>query len=229
MKIQIIKASDDPETAMRQTLALIGRAIKQGSRDLKIRNYAARLASTARPKDYFGQVKAIYDSFVKTWRYVKDPLDRELLSFSPDVLYRLVIGADGKGAGAGYGVGDCDCASAAIGSLLQSIGFPVRLATTADPRAPMGGTFGHVFAQALIPRMGWITVDPVLHPLQGLGAVAPHSRLAIWTLDGELIAAKGNYKKKREVRRWRCMVSEKIDLLGIIFSPIRLTKACLAR
>lgn len=195
---------DDPEV-MKATIAFIGNAIKKGSRHLPLRNYSAALASQAPPKDYLNQVKRIYDAFTKTWRYVKDPVSRELVSYSPEALYNLVIGADGKGAGLGFGVGDCDCASAALGAQLESIGIPVRLATTASPKAPMGGTFGHVFIQAKIPRLGWVSVDPVLFPTQPFGATAKHSRIAYWDLNGNLLGAFGNYvppKKKREVSPW---------------------------
>lgn len=204
MEIERLRVDGDNETVMRVTLAKIGEAIRAGSQYLPLRNYAAAVASTAGPKDYLGQVQAIYDRFVRSWRYVKDPVSRELVSYSPEALYKLVIGADGRGAGEGRGVGDCDCATAAIGAQLEAIGMPVRLATTADRHALSGSLFGHVFAQTLVPKLGWVTVDPVLYPARPFGAIAPHSRIAIWDLEGRMIGARGNYKpkKKVEVYQW---------------------------
>lgn len=177
---------------MRGTVRVIGQAILEGAEYLPIRNYAAALATTAPPKDYLGQLNAVYDNFVKKWRYVKDPAHKELVTRSPEASFRLVMAGDGVGVGLGRGAGDCDCATIAIGSQLQSIGFPVRIATTADPKALSGPMFGHVFAQAFVPKIGWITVDPVLHPFRPFGATAPHSRVAFWGLDGRLLGYNGN-------------------------------------
>lgn len=223
MILSKVTVDGDNEAMMHETLRLIGKAIRTGSRDLDIRNLAARIASTAPPKDYLGQVKAIYDWVTRHWRYVKDPVTRELLSYSPKVLLKLVLGADGKGAGEGFGVGDCDCISAGLGALLESVGFPVRLGTTMRPGAPVGGTFGHVFPLTYLPKQGWISVDPVLYPKQPMGAVAAHSRLAIWDLHGRLVRAKGNYRrrgntaKKKEVR----LCTEVINKGGRTFKQCR--------
>lgn len=103
-----------------------------------------------------------------------------------------MLALDGIGVGLGKGAGDCDCATIAIGAELLATGFPVRIATTADPRAPAGNMFGHVFPQAMVPGLGWITVDPVLHPHRKAFAIAPHSRIAFWDLSGRLLGYSGN-------------------------------------
>lgn len=181
-----------PLETMRGTVAVIGRAILEGSEYLPTRNYAAALATTAAPKDYLGQLNAVYDNFVRKWRYVKDPAHKELVTRSPEASYRLVMAGDGVGVGLGRGAGDCDCATIAIGSQLQSIGFPVRIATSASPNSLSGPMFGHVFAQAYVPKIGWVTVDPVLHPFRPFGSTAPHSRMAFWDLHGRLLGYTGN-------------------------------------
>lgn len=172
------------------TIALIGKAIRDGSTYLPIRNYAATLAAKAPRKDFWGQLLNVWNDFLKRWRYVRDPHQTETVTTDPKALFNLVIGHNG-GSGQGMGVGDCDDATAAIGALLMSIGFPIRIATTAPPNAP-GLHFTHVFAQAKVPGRGWITVDPVLVPhKKNLGDIADHSRLAVWNLYGQLIASKG--------------------------------------
>lgn len=177
---------------MTKTLKLIGHAIRKGSQYPPIRNHAAKLASTAAPKDYVGQVKAIWNDFLKRWRYVKDPVSIEMLTYSPVAIWRLILAGDGKGVGAGRGAGDCDCATIAMGSLLESVGFPVRIGTTSPASSMPGPYFKHVFIQANIPKVGWVTVDPVLHPTRGLGDTSPHSRIAFWNLDGQLLGYHGN-------------------------------------
>lgn len=181
-----------PKTKMLETIRLIGKAIRNGSKYLPIRNHAAGLATLAGPKDYLGQVKQIYLDAVDRWRYVNDPFGTELLTYGPEALARLVLGLDGRGVGRGRGAGDCDCITAAIGAELMSIGRPVRIAITAPDNAPPGSNFSHVFIQAFVPHHGWVTVDPVLHPKKGFGAITDHSRIAFFSLSGNLISYNGN-------------------------------------
>lgn len=177
---------------MRKTIRLIGQAIRKGSRHLPIRNHAAALATLAPPKDYYRQAQNVYTDIINRWRYVRDPVSRELLTFGPEALATLVLNLDGRGVGRGYGGGDCDCVAAATGALLESIGFPVRLAVTAPPKAPPGSLFAHVFIQTFIPKHGWTTVDPVVHPQHGFGHTPVHSRIAYFSLSGQLLGSQGN-------------------------------------
>lgn len=176
---------------LKQTIIAIGNAINSGSQYLPIRNYAAALATTAAPKDFIGQLHAVYTDFLKRWRYVKDPFRHELVTRSPKAIWRLVMGGDGVGVGLGRGAGDCDDATVAIGSILESIGFPVRLATTSKRSHPRS-LYSHVFAQAFVPKVGWVTVDPVLHPSKGFGDIADYSRIAYWDLNGNLLGLGNN-------------------------------------
>lgn len=177
---------------MRQTIRMVGDAIKTASQYLPLRNHAASLATLAKPKDYLGQVAQIFQDAVKRWRYVNDPFGTELVTYSPEAIYRLVLGLDGKGVGRGYGAGDCDCISAAMGAQLLAIGRPVRIAVTAPPGSPAGSGFTHIFVQTKVPKIGWVTVDPVVHPRHGLGYTTPHSRIAYFGLDGQLMGHAGN-------------------------------------
>lgn len=181
-------------TQVKETLRVIGAAIKRGAEDLDIRNHAAALATTARPKDYLGQLQAVYKDFVKRWRYVKDPAHKELVTASPAAIKKYILALDGIGLGYGKGGGDCDCVTVALGAELLSIGFPVRIATTADPGWPAGNLFGHVFIQAKVPNRGWISVDPVLFPTHRPLATARHSRIAFWDLQGSLLGYNGNVR-----------------------------------
>lgn len=191
-KITSVRVPDDARSKMMRTIKLIGKSIQTGSKHLPIRNHAAALATLAKPKDYIGQVHQIYKDAIQRWRYVNDPFGTELLTFGPEALSRLVLGLDGFGVGRGKGAGDCDCITAAIGSELMAIGRPVRLGVTAPKWAPPGRQFTHIFAQALVPNFGWVTVDPVLHPNKPFGTTATHSRIAFFDLSGNLMGYRGN-------------------------------------
>jgi hypothetical protein len=195
--IQRIRTRGGNIGKMRATVRQIGRAIRRASVYLPIRNLAARVAARAAPKDFLGQLENIYTDFLGRWRYVRDPVSRELVTASPEAIYRLVLAGDGVGMGEGLGAGDCDCATVALGALLESTGFPVRLGTTAN--AQPGPLFGHVFIQAHVPQKGWVTLDPVLHragmhPKKKFGSVAKHSRIAYWDLNGRLVRSQGNVR-----------------------------------
>lgn len=177
----------DAPTAQRFTVGLVAKAIREGSSYLPIRNLAASLASTARPKDYLGQVRAIYNDFINRWRYVRDTYGVETLAASPNALWKLVLAGDGRGVGAGYGAGDCDDAAAAIGAELAAIGMPIRIATARNPDSTRQ-LFSHIFVQANVPGHGWISVDPVGHPAHGFAWTPPHNAIATWDLDGRQIA-----------------------------------------
>lgn len=187
-----LKITGGPKAKMIATIRYIGKAIRQGSQYLPIRNHAAALATLAPPKDYLGQVKQIYDDAVKRWRYVNDPFGAELLTYGPQALANYVLALDNKGVGNGLGAGDCDCITAAVGSELMAIGRPVRIAVTAPKNAPAGDNFSHVFAQAHVPGHNWVTVDPVLFPKQEFGAKHQHSRIAYFNLSGKLQSYAGN-------------------------------------
>jgi len=173
--------------AQRFTVDLVAKAIRDSSSYLPIRNLAASIATRARPKDYFGQVKAIYDDFVQRWRYVKDPVGVETLAASPRAIFYLVLNGNGQGTGGGLGAGDCDDAACGVGSMLAAIGMPVRIVTSRNPRATRG-LFSHIFVQTLVPGHGWISIDPVGHPLHGFAWTPPHSAIAIWDINGQQIA-----------------------------------------
>ena len=192
--LQSIKIPGQVYDQMRATVDIIGKAIKDGSRYLPIRNRAAALASRARPKDYLGQINEIFDDFVKRWRYVKDPVGKELVTTSPQQLFHLVMGgrSNDPGVGLGRGAGDCDDAACAIGAQLAAIGIPVRICTISPQGAPPGRLMSHVFVQGQVSGLGWITVDPVVFPKHGMGYTPPHSRMAIFDLEGNFLEGSGN-------------------------------------
>lgn len=180
------------ENAMIFTIKKIGQGIKEGSKYLPIRNFAAAAAWKAPRKDYLGQLKEIWNAFVKRWRYVKDPDRVELLQSGPKAIAQLTIGLFGGVDGRGRGVGDCDDCAMAIGAMAKAIGFNVRICTTAKKGFPMS----HVFVQCQVPKMGWVTVDPVILPNKSFGQMPDFYAMNIYDLDGQQI---GRVIKRRSV------------------------------
>lgn len=185
---QIAIHSASTAASLRETIRLIGRAIVEGSAYLPLRSHVARIATKAAPKDYLGQLRAIYQDFLSRWRYVRDPFHFECVPVDGPTIWGQVWGADVKG---GKGWGDCDCAACALGAGLSACGFAVRLVTIAGPTT--AGPLSHVYIEAFVPRFGWVPVDPVGFPAHDLGWQAPAKRRAIWGLDGKLIAAAGDW------------------------------------
>jgi hypothetical protein len=178
---------------MTTTIRRIGDAIHQGSHHLPTRNLAASLATTAPRKNYREQARAIFNGFVQRWRYVHDPLTRELLTEGPDASFRWVMAGDGRGLGYGLGAGDCDCATIALGSLFEAVGLPVRLATTAFPGKPPGRLMNHIYPEVFVKNGGWIPADPVGYPEKKFGQESKYSRKAIYDLSGNLVKTFGNF------------------------------------
>jgi hypothetical protein len=180
-------ATPNARAAQKLTIQLVAKCIRDSSSYLPIRNLAASVATRAAPKDYFGQVQEIYKDFLDRWRYVRDTFGVETLAASPRAVFHLVMGGDGRGVGGGKGAGDCDDAACAIGGLLAAIGMPVRIATSRSPMRTTG-LFSHIFIQCHVPGHGWISVDPVGHPVHGFAWTPPHSAIALWDINGTQIA-----------------------------------------
>lgn len=174
---------------LRRTISLVTKGIRGGSTYFPIRQHAAAVAATAGPKDYMGQLSALYDDFTKRrWRYVKDPLLAEMVHVSGPAIWSNVWGA-----ASGQGTGDCDCATSAFGAAAASIGFPVRVVTSVPfgrPRGPLGRLPGHIYPEIFVKGPGWIPADPVVYPQHGLGYASPAAARSRWDLWGKPIAGE---------------------------------------
>lgn len=188
---------------------MIGRGIRDGSQYLPIRQHAAALASRAGPKDYLGQLEALFGDFVQRWRYVRDPLRQELLAISGPAIYGQIMGFSSPPPGRGFG--DCDDATVAIGALAESIGLKSRIVTIATPESRQ--LFSHVFPQVHVPKVGWVSADAVGFPNHPLGWTPPHKRWAVWDTRGNLLCARGSFPPsfRREFRAMRA-----VDVSGFL-------------
>lgn len=175
---------------MKKTIRLIGKAIRDGALYLPIRHLAGRAAAVAPPKNYYAQIRSIYDAITKQWwRYTYDPKGAEVLTVDPKRIFEITLG---RGNPNHIGYGDCDDIATASGALLRSIGMDLAICTTVKPGSPF--IFDHVFLMVKPPKgPKWIPFDPVLYPHKGCGDITKFQRLALWDLNGKLISRRGPF------------------------------------
>jgi len=167
-----------------KTIAMVGEGIRNASTYFPLRDYAAKLAATAGPKDYYGQLAAVYNDLVRRWRYVRDPVFAEQIATSGPAIMDIVLGFAG-----GRGRGDCDDIAAALSAVMSSIGFPVRLVTSTPHGAIMPR---HIYPEVFVRGLNkWIAADPVLHPRKGLGDQPLAKSRQRWDLFGREITTAG--------------------------------------
>ena len=97
------------------TAGIIGRMIRDGSKDFRVRQKAIeifRVAGVA-PKDRFGEIRSLFEWVRRNIRYTRDIFRVELLHTARRMLELRA--------------GDCDDMTILLGSMLMSTGYPVRL------------------------------------------------------------------------------------------------------
>ncbi len=132
----------------RITARHIWRLIRSGAKDFYVRQKAIDilLARGIEPKDYLGEIQAIFEWVQRNIRYTKDPFRIEALHSARRMLELRA--------------GDCDDMSILLGGMLEAIGHPVRLVLTGpDPLRPR--IFTHVYVE--VHHGGrWIPLDPTM-------------------------------------------------------------------
>jgi hypothetical protein len=137
----------------RKTLEHIQRLIREGAKDFYVRQKAIDilLARGIRPKDYLGEVKALFEWVQRNVRYTKDPLSVETLHSARRMLELRA--------------GDCDDMTILLGAMLEAIGHPIRLVIVGpDPRRPR--FFSHIY-QEVNYKGRWIPLDPTVPHAMG--------------------------------------------------------------
>jgi Transglutaminase-like superfamily len=131
-----------------KTAAHIAQLVKQGAKDFQVRQTAIDILMERgiRPKDYRGEIRALFEWAQRNIRYTKDTVRVEVLHSARRMLE--------------LGAGDCDDFSILLGAMLEAIGHPVRLVLTGpDPRKPM--LFSHVYVEAYCQGR-WIPLDATM-------------------------------------------------------------------
>ena len=132
----------------RKTLEYIQALIQQGVKDFYVRQKAIDilLAHGIKPKDYFGEIKALFEWVQRNVRYTKDPFRVEVLHTARRMLELRA--------------GDCDDMTILLGAMLEAIGHPIRLVIVGpDPIRPR--FFSHIYLEANY-KGKWIPMDPTM-------------------------------------------------------------------
>ena len=173
------------------TLAVMGKTARAASREWTLQRWAGELAAKAGPRDYVGQLRAIYDDLTRNrWRYVMEPGER--VPGTPRALFSYTLGTRYNGCddpnrcdvlGTPWkrrGFGDCDDVSALVAAAALGIGMHPAFRVV---RWPNGA---HVSVVVRTPRGKWVSVDPVGYPDKPFGWALHPAGAAVqfWSLDG---------------------------------------------
>jgi len=143
-----------------RTVEHIRNLIRQGAKDFRVRQAAIDilLQQRVRPKDYLGEVKALFEWVQQNVRYTKDTFRVEVLHSARRMLELRA--------------GDCDDFSIVLGAMLEAIGHPVRLVIT-GPNRRRPDLFSHIYIEVLCDGR-WIALDATMPHAMGW---APRTRV----------------------------------------------------
>jgi transglutaminase-like putative cysteine protease len=137
----------------RKTVQQIMALIRSGAKDFYVRQIAIDIlfAKAVNPKDYWGEIKALFEWVQRHIRYTKDPFRVEVLHSARRLLELRA--------------GDCDDMTILLGAMLEAIGHPVRLVLTGpDPGRPL--LFTHIYLEAHYQGR-WIPLDATMPHAMG--------------------------------------------------------------
>jgi hypothetical protein len=131
-----------------RTVEHIKALIQEGARDFYVRQKAIDilLERRVKPKDYRGEIKALFEWVQQNVRYTKDPFRVEVLHSARRMLELRA--------------GDCDDMTILLGSMLEAIGHPVRLVLT-GPDSLRPRLFSHVYLEGY-HNGRWIPLDATM-------------------------------------------------------------------
>lgn len=127
--------------------------IRHGVKDFYVRQKAIDILfeKGVRPKDYLGEIKALFEWVQRNVRYTKDAFRLEILHTARRMLELRA--------------GDCDDMSILLGAMLESIGHPVRLVIV-GPDLLRPDLFTHVYLE-VYHQGRWIPLDATMHHPMG--------------------------------------------------------------
>jgi transglutaminase-like putative cysteine protease len=164
--VRMITSLPAGDTGTAKTVGFMRRLIRQGSKSHRIREMAANLVMR-HPTDQ-GKIGSIFHFVRDKMKYVRDPLHQELLGGADYHMETM--------AGQGYARGDCDDHTIMLGAMLESVGYPTRIATAR--MKPGRGSFDHVYLE-VHDRTGWIPLDAANKKTQA-GDAPSVNRLRRW-------------------------------------------------
>ena len=135
-----------------QTVEHICDLIKQGAKDFHVRQTAIHILRQreVKPKDYLGEIKALFEWVQQHVRYSKDTFRVEVLHSANRMLELRA--------------GDCDDMAILLGAMLEAIGHPVRLVLTGS-NPLRRDLFSHIYLE-VSHKSRWIPLDATMsHPM----------------------------------------------------------------
>jgi hypothetical protein len=133
----------------KETIKHIQALIRQGVKDFYVRQKAIDILieSGIQPKDYLGEINALFEWVQKSIRYTKDPFQLEVLHSARRILELRA--------------GDCDDMTIVLGALLESVGHPIRIVIT-GPTPYRPDFFSHIYLEVFY-KGNWIPLDATMH------------------------------------------------------------------
>ena len=131
----------------------IQRLIERGKRDLHVRLHALEIYRVYRvpPKDFLGEIAALFTWVRRNIRYTRDIHRVELLHSARRLLE--------------IRAGDCDDMVILLASMLEATGHPARLVLVGNnPKKP--DLYTHIYLEARF-RDRWIALDPTMERPMG--------------------------------------------------------------
>jgi transglutaminase-like putative cysteine protease len=135
-----------------KTVEHVQTLIRAGAKDFSVRQKAIDilLEKQVKPKDYLGEIKALFEWVQRHIRYTKDTFHVEVLHSARRMLELRA--------------GDCDDMTILLGSMLVATGHPVRL-ILAGFRPNKPHAYSHIYPEVNV-RGRWIAIDATVdHPM----------------------------------------------------------------
>jgi len=166
---QSVNLTDDNHATF-ESVEIIKELINKGKKDWVIRRVAEKIVQYLKPKDYEREIAAIYNFVTRRLRYTKDIHHVEYVHRARELLSYHKKGAD------------CDDFVILTGSLLQSIGHPVRVVIIGNNYANKED-YSHIYLQVQL-KDKWISLDGSV-PGARVGWEAPSfATKKVFSMDG---------------------------------------------
>lgn len=155
----------------------MAKTAREAAQTFAFREWAARLATKAEPRDYVGQLRELYKGILERWRYVQEP--GEWVHGNARSLIACVLGTRYNGkedardvslasiSSREKGWGDCDDVSTAVAAGVLALGMQARFRVVVRDKG------GHVSVVAITPKGETVSIDPVGHPTHPFGWMLP--------------------------------------------------------
>jgi len=146
----------------KKTVGYIIGLIKEGAKDFDVRQTAIDILfqHAIRPKDYLGEIRALFEWVRNNVRYTRDIHRVELLHTARRMLELRA--------------GDCDDMTILLAAMLKAIGHPVRLALVGF-NLQRKALFTHIYLEAFC-KGTWIPLDATMNKPMGWAPRADHKQ-----------------------------------------------------